>query len=485
MVECLLTAQQQQARDAALQQLAADRSASRLWQRDASLWYPAPDTQARIRERLGWLDLPDIPMITSALASLRTAIEQRRTQQIVYVVPGIVGRAARLWWSLAADQSHAPSTLLVDSADPHTVEQALVFRDRAPTFTVHAGAFDTPQAQALGAALPADLLVPLPPRVGDRFGTLAAPAVLPAALHGWDWQAALEPLGGGGAHAAPSADDQHLHLGATLGALAQAGHDLLHIAAPPPLEPLAHWLAAFVAGALGKHRRGFVPVVGALPMSTGYAQSVVVQLAGEEPPAAAAALTDLQHAGVPIIRCPTNNDTDIAALVRTWQLAVAVAAMVIGVNPFDAPDADAINARIVQQLPAQPPAPATSGDWPQIAARARFLAIAAYLPPVDDEQLAQIRLSLSAALVLPVLLVFPLRDWAWTLQLLHAGRPGGVMLAISADALPAADPRVVPLAMLERTQLGVEADTWQRMGQQFGHRRLPHDASFDLARWLR
>ena len=484
MLEFFLTVQQAQTRDAALHQLAADRSATRLWQHDASLWYPAPDTQARIRQRLGWLDLPNTTVITSAVAALHAAIEQRRAEQIVYVAPGIVGRAARVWWSLVAEQSRAPGTLLVESADPHTVEHALVFRDRAPTLTVHAGAFDTPQAQALAAALPADLHVPLPPRVGDRFGALAAPAVLPAALHGWDWQAAFEQIDGVNAHADQSADNQYFQLGVSLGALAQAGHDLLHIVAPPPLEPLARWLASFVAGALSKHRRGFVPIVGVLPTPTSYAQSVVVQLVDQSNSAADATLADLHRAGVPIVRCAISSDADIAALVRTWQLAVVVAAMLIGVNPFDAPDADAINARIVQQIAAQPPGPATSGDWKQLAARARFLAIAAFLPPAYDEQLEQIRASLAASLAIPVMLVFPLCDWAWTLPLLHAGRPGGAVLAISADAAPA-DRRVAPLVVLERIQLAVEVDTWQRMGHQFAHVRLLHDAAFELARWLR
>jgi hypothetical protein len=392
-----------------------------------------------------------------------------------------------MWWSLIADQSCVPSTLLVESADPQSVEQALVFRDRAPTLTVHAGALDTPQAQALDAALPADLHVLLPPRVGDRFGALAAPAVLPAALHGWDWQAAFEQISDAGAHADQGddfTDNQYFHLGATLGALAQAGHDLLHIVALPSLEPLACWLASFVAGALSKHRRGFVPFVGALPTRGGYAQSVVVQFVDRSASADDAALADLHQAGVPIVRCAVGSDADIAVLVRAWQLAVAVAAMLIGVNSFDAPDADAINVRIVQQRGAQPPVPATSGDWEEIVARARFLAIAAYLPPAYDEQVEQIRASLAASLALPVMLVFPLRDWAWTLQLLHAGRPGGAVLAISGEVLPI-DPRVAPLAMLERTQLAVEADTWQRMGHQFTHVRLPHDAAFEPARWLR
>lgn len=488
MIELILSAQQEHARAAILQQLAGEHAAARLWQRDASLWYPALETQARIRQRLGWLDLPDVAAIKSALAALQTAIEQRRADQIVYLAPGIVGRAARMWWSLAADHSHAPTTLLLESADPHTVEQALRFRDRVPTLTVHAGAFDTPQAQALAAALPADLHIPLPPRVGDRFGALAAPAVLPAALHGWDWQAAFEQVGAASAAIDPSidvfADNQHFQLGAILGALAQAGHDLLHVVASPSLAPLARWLASFVAGALSKHRRGFVPFVGALPTRGGYTQSVVVQLVDRSAPADDAVLADFHRAGVPIIRCAVGSDTDIAVLVRSWQLAIAVAAMVIGVNPFDAPDADAINVRIAQQLAVQPAMPATFGDWKASLAEARFLAIAAFFPPAYEEQWQEIRAALAAALAIPVMLAFPLRDWTWTLPLLHAGRPGGAVLAISADALPA-DLPIAPLAALERTQLAVEVDTWQRMGHHYAHVRLPHPAASEFVHWLR
>ena len=48
----------QAAIDEMLRRLAAERLVERLWSRDPGLWYPAAETQARIRQRLGWLDLP-------------------------------------------------------------------------------------------------------------------------------------------------------------------------------------------------------------------------------------------------------------------------------------------------------------------------------------------------------------------------------------------------------------------------------------------
>jgi hypothetical protein len=155
-----------------------------------------------------------------------------------------------------------------------------------------------------------------------------------------------------------------------------------------------------------------------------------------------------------------------------WQLALAVAAMVIGLNPFDAPDADVINARIAQQVNQAPvSSPFIPDNWRQSVQQARFVALAAYLPPAFVPQLEQICTDVSTALGMPVTLVFPLRDWLWELQLLHAGRPGGAVVALSSSSAPP-DLRLAPLHALQQAQLAVELDTWQRMGRPVAHMQI-------------
>jgi hypothetical protein len=485
-IETFLSERQQYMVGVMLHHLVNERAAERLWQRDASLWYPAPDTQARIRQRLGWLDLPSPADVEAALTPLRAAINQHAAEQIIYVAPSVLGRAARLWLSLVDQHSNLPHVLLLDSAEPTTVEQALAQRARKRTLVVHAGAFDTPQAAALAEALPSDVVVPLPPTVGERFGALSVAALAPAALLGLDWDQMLSPAASvqDCAHFGHSfADNHYSQLGASLGTLAQAGHDLLYILATPRLEPLARWIEALVAGALSKHWRGFVPVVG-LPPAPRYAQnSLVLALRHADDPAAtlAAQVEKAQQMHVPVVRLTVHEQADIAAYVMLWQLAVAVAAVVLGLNPFDAPDADVINARMAQQRE-HPPVVAspTVMKLRGMLRDARFLAIAAFLPQAYDADLRALQAAIGATYGLPVALIFPLRDAAFSLQLLHAGRQGGLVLALSA-AQAQVDQRMAGLAKVEQAQLAVELETWQRMRQPHVHVNLHHDIHAGLA----
>ncbi len=468
MVELTLSAHQAQARNGTLQQLANEQAAQRLWQRDASLWYPAPETQARIRQRLGWLDLPTDADIAQQVEVVQQAMDERSVKQIVYVAPGGLGRAVRLWLSLVELRPDLQINL-IEAAEPGAVGDVLALRDQVTTLVVHAGAFDTPQAQALAAAVPTDLHVPLPPNTGERFAALTAPALLPAALHGLNWRAVLQHVRVVDAACRDLNEAAHpaFQLGAALGTSAQAGRDLLYLHAPPEQEALARWLEAFVSGALGKHRRGFVPFVNHNGVPQQIDQSIVVQIGD-----GGTANSSLSRADVPLIRCPATHPADVGVCVWMWQLALAVAAMVIGLNPFDAPDADVINARIAQQVNQAPvSSPFIPDNWRQSVQQARFVALAAYLPPAFVPQLEQICTDVSTALGMPVTLVFPLRDWLWELQLLHAGRPGGAVVALSSSSAPP-DLRLAPLHALQQAQLAVELDTWQRMGRPVAHMQI-------------
>jgi hypothetical protein len=486
MIELFLASHAQQVHDAVLERLANERSVERLAQRDASLWYPAPDTQARIRQRLGWLDLPSVAEVESALAALRTAIRERAAEQVIYVVPGVLGRAVRLWLACAARQQQAPSVLVLDTPDPAAVQHALKLHRQAHTLVVHAGVFDTPQAQVLAAALSPDLVLSLPPTVGDRFSALSVPALAPAALCGLDLRTMLDRARQVQAALSISqADTQVLQLGAALGALAQAGHDLLHLVASRELDPLARWLEALVAGALSKHWRGFVPVVGQVPTPRHARKSLLIDLgfADQHGTATHQLVKEAQLSNLPVVRVTLRDAADAAAQVMLWQLAIAITAMVIGLNPFDNPDADVINARIRQCMAAAlASSTASVNDLHARLRNARFVAIAAYLAPAYHADLEALQATLATTYDVPVMLVYPLRDAAFSLQLLHAGRQGGVVLALTVEGmLPERDDSVAQLTALQRAQLAVEMETWQHMQRNYVHIVLSADVRASFA----
>jgi hypothetical protein len=137
-------------------------------------------------------------------------------------------------------------------------------------------------------------------------------------------------------------------LGATLGALALAGRDKLTLVVDPALPSLGAWLEQLVAESTGKLGTGIVPVdcepLGAV--STYGTDRVFVRIAldGTPPPVAPDGrpadefLADLAAAGHPILRLVLADPIDLAGEFFRWEVATAMAAVPLRVNPFDEPN---------------------------------------------------------------------------------------------------------------------------------------------------
>ena len=452
------------------QALARQRVVERLWERDASLWHPSAETQVGITGRLGWLDTPE-----AQLAQARTMAAAIQAPALL-IAPDDAGAAARLW----IDRSGPPR--LLDTWAPAEVRQVrlrrwgdvLVAADRSsPALDLLLAATDgirscapvaalAPQAlqQRLGA--PSRKLVAAS-NARARFGALGSYGLVAAALAGRDLDAIV-----GGARAALDAcrgapgQNPGLRLGAALAALAQHNFDLLLLCAEPSEWRVAEWIAGLLAGALSKHRRGFVPIMlrqgQAVPLSPNAARIVL------RPPGAAVLESRLPH-----IEFRLAGDGDAGALVATWQIAVAVAAVVIGVNPFDEPDTIAFEQRLQQRGTGGRPVNVTPVSLAEatrpnnMPADARWLALVSYCAASTRSvaRLNRIRSTLQWNTARPVTLVEPLRH-GWATQLLHAGRPDGFMIAL----VPPVD-RDTQVSELVRARFELDLAAWRHMGRAF------------------
>ena len=190
-----------------------------------------------------------------------------------------------------------------------------------------------------------------PESVGGRYSALSYVGLLPASLAGID----LDPFlaSAVGMHARCMAGDPLANpgvaLGAALGALATAGRDKLTLVVDPAIGPLGAWLEQLVAESTGKLGTGIVPVdrepLGALDAYGPDRVFVRIALDGAEPPAPApdgssadALLDALAAAGHPVLRFTLTDPIDLAAEFLRWEVATAVAGIVLGVNPFDEPN---------------------------------------------------------------------------------------------------------------------------------------------------
>lgn len=312
-----------------LERLASDGVPAALMSGNATLW--GPDAAPVAARSLGWTDPGRRP--PPELAAL-----QERFAGLDRVVLAGTGPSA-----LAAGVIAERLTVL-DTADPHQVRRAM--RELERTVLVVSGGetveidclrrvFDRafrdagidPAERIVVLADPGSSLaagytaVPPDTQVGGRYGALTASALAPAALCGADVGALLDQA----ANLTPALrlayDNPGLALGAALGAAYLSGRDRLLIAEDGSLPGgLSGWLEQLLAASTGRDGKGILPVVVEGPAAPGFGRTDGVRrlVLGERAEGVGLAVSG-----------------SLGALFLLCEYATAVAARVIGVNPFE------------------------------------------------------------------------------------------------------------------------------------------------------
>ncbi|MCO5999366.1 glucose-6-phosphate isomerase [Actinoallomurus rhizosphaericola] len=329
-----------------LERLTYDGVPAALMAGNASLW--GPDAAGRAAGRLGWVDAPE----TSRRLLPELSEAAGRFAGLDRVVLAGTGGAAHAAEVVA--RAHGTDLTVLDGADPQEVRRVLDDRlDRTGLVVssksgraVEIDALRRIFEQAFRAAGidPAERIVvvtdpgsPLEaaakeaghrvvlsdPEVNGRFAALSAAGLLPAALCGVDVERLLEEATAVLPALRLPYDNAGLTLGAALGAAASRGRDKLIISDGGSGVPgLGGWVEQLVAAATGKDGKGILPVV------------------LEDPAAPGAGAADDR---LSLILGGRSRDTGLAvtgplgAQIALWQFGVAVAARVIGVDPFDEP----------------------------------------------------------------------------------------------------------------------------------------------------
>ncbi len=353
----------------------------RLWQKDPTLWTSDPKTP-EIANRLGWLDLPE--SMRSRLAALQGLAEAARSDGLRdAVVLGMGGSslAPEVFARTFGPAPGYPAGRVLDSTHPAAVAALAADLDLARTWFVVSSKSGTTtemlsffylfwdRLAAAAATPPAErgrhfvavtdpgtplaqlarerrfrALVEAPPDVGGRYSALTPFGLVPAGLTGVDLDRLLgagrrmaEACGG---DAAP-ADNPGLRLGAALGELTLAGRDKVTFAATPGLASFPLWLEQLIAESTGKIGRGIVPVAGeplGPPEAYGEDRFFVALQLGDEGADLDERLDALERAGHPVARFRLAAPSDLASEMFRWEVAVAAAGSIVGVNPFDQPD---------------------------------------------------------------------------------------------------------------------------------------------------
>ena len=487
--------------------LEESRFVQRLYAADASLWSHDPVEQSAIEARLGWLDAPEFT--GEQLGEFGLLAAELTEEEIGHVVVLGMGGSS-LGAAVAAESfpssSNRPHLLVLDDIDPGVVRELEASIDLTRTLFVVASksgmtvetlglyqhflslvakaGISNPGSRFLALTDPGTPLageagerqfrrtVETPGNVGGRYSVLTAFGILPMTLAGLDAKGVLAAAGQQRKISGPEVPidrNPSIGLGVALGSLARTGRTRLTFLLSPSIKRLGPWLEQLVAESTGKDGLGIVPIVDEPPRTPdAYATDrvfVQITLDGESDARDDALLTTLEDAGHPIIRIRLPDLAAIGAEFMRWELAIAAAAAVLGVNPFDEPDVTDAKQRAQLQIAAfsgeqqavhSDPAAAESGlelyldgfandavvglgdqirQWVDTTAPQDYVAVLAYFgSSAERDGLAyRLRDILGRRTGAATTFGYGPRYLHSTGQLHKGGPPGGVFLMLTAD----------------------------------------------------
>ena len=351
--------------------------AHRIHTRDVSLWAAASEAQSIVGKRLGWLDAPDwlnenreeltvwardirgqgfarvvvLGMGGSSLAAQALAGVFGKTEQGLPLVvldtthPEAIAATASeasLSGTLFISASKSGTTIEVSALTAYFYQQVKAQRGHAAgeNFVAITDAGSALQHYAEAHDFRRCFLNPAD--VGGRFSVLTAFGMVPAALLGLDLErmfcSAYAARAASGLDT-PDADPSALRLGQAMARSALAGRNKLTLLLSPQLGAFSAWVEQLVAESTGKSGIGIIPVIDeTLPIDDYGADRffVAVTLAGDH--TLDETLQALAAAGHEIDHHQLGDRYAVVGEFFRWEFAVAVAAALLAVNPFDEPD---------------------------------------------------------------------------------------------------------------------------------------------------
>lgn len=351
----------------------------RLSQRDATLWSDEPLPE--ISDRLGWFSLPEkMHERLEILKSFAEEIKKDGFQHIVVLGVGGSSLASDVFQRTFGNSQGYPKLIVLDSTHPDAVKKIEANVDIVKTlFIVASKSGSTLEPLSFYRYFysrvsevksdPADNFIAITdqnspladlakkngfrkifyahPDLGGRYSALTMFGMVPAALIGLDVHKLLDRAWRakeGCTVCVPEEENPGLVLGAALGELALAGRNKITMFTPDYFDSFPDWLEQLIAESTGKDGKGLVPVVGEplMPAEDYTNDRVFVSftIKGMPDKDIERTLESLERQGHPIIRLTLSEKIDIGLEIFKWELAIASAGAVIGINPFNQPDVE-------------------------------------------------------------------------------------------------------------------------------------------------
>ena len=463
-------------------QLVADRFASRLFAKDASLWGPAAESESAVR--LSWVALgrTSRPLV-GEVAALRDHLAGQGVDHVVLCGMGGSSLAPEVICATAG----VPLTVL-DSSNPDTVRAALAESLDHTVVVVSSKSGSTietdSQRRAYEAAFtragidPTQRIVivtdpdsPLDknaraagyrvinadPDVGGRYSALTAFGLVPSGLAGVDLEQLLDEAE---SVADLLSDDDEanpaLRLGAVMAGTEPLRDKLVLVDDRSWITGFADWAEQLIAESTGKNGTGVLPVV--VHGDSDNPDPEVLSLAGDI--TVARLVDDVADAITDPSRSEVRVSGSLGAQLLLWEVATAVAGRILGINPFDQPDVESAKnaARGLLEATSVKPDPAAfkdgaievrslGGDWlgdaktvasaldslfSMLDPQHGYVALMAYLDRLGDAPLAGARRVIAGRTKRPTTFGWGPRFLHSTGQYHKGGPATGVYLQITA-----------------------------------------------------
>jgi len=462
--------------------LVAERFASRLFAKDATLW--GPEAEDESGKRLGWVGLhrTSRPLL-GEVAALRSELED---EGITHVALCGMGGSSLAPEVICA--THGVELTVVDSSDPDQVRAALEDRIASTVVVVSSKSGSTVETDSQRRAFeqafrdagldptrhvvivtdpgsPLDRqsrdggyrVVNADPTVGGRYSALTAFGLVPSGLAGADIDRLLDEAD---AVSDLLADDDEgnpgLRLGAAMAATEPLRDKLVIVDEGSGLHGFADWAEQLIAESTGKQGTGILPVVVADTSAPEVAlpphDVTVARLVSD---------ADVDDEGTPLT---SGSDVSVAgplgAQLLLWEVATAVAGRILGINPYDQPDVESAKVAARSMLEGAPEATpadltdgpvevrALGGDWldgasdlgsaveallGQLDGDTGYVAVMAYLDRIALPGLEDVRRTLAVRTKRPVTFGWGPRFLHSTGQFHKGGPAAGVYIQITGE----------------------------------------------------
>ncbi len=354
----------------------------RLWAKDASLWTngEGSDNEAIW---LGWLDIVERQQADLAsFAMLREDIHSAGFTHALLLGMGGSSLCPEVLSLTYGQQPGFPKLHIVDSTDPAQVAAARAAVDLKKTICIVSSKsgstlepnilkdyFFSEMTKAVGADQAGKHFIAVTDpgskmeavakadgfrhifygdkTIGGRFSALSNFGIVPAAVAGLDVPRFLAQakLGVDAAHGKEIVANPGALLGIILGDAHNAGMDKLTFFTSKEIFDLGAWLEQLIAESTGKLGKGITPVdretIGVPAVYGKDRVFAYIRLSTSDNEAQDEAVARLAAAGHPVVEFTINDIYELPGIMYLWEIGVAVAGSVMGINTFNQPDVEA------------------------------------------------------------------------------------------------------------------------------------------------